>query len=68
MKAERQRKQAILKAKEDELRRKKLDYDRLEIQQREYKRSGEFLPSTLVVMKEETHQKETLKIKFVKMK
>ena len=31
MKAERQRKEALLKAKEDELRRKKLDFDRLEI-------------------------------------
>ena len=55
LKEERQRREASICARLDEL-KKKLEFDMLEILKRDDGRSEELLPSTLVLMEEEKHK------------
>ena len=49
LKGERQRRKAPIYARLDELKKKKLEFDRLEIQKRDDGQSEGFLPSTLAL-------------------
>ena len=61
MKEERRKREAVIKAREDELEIRKLELERIETDQKAERQSGKFLPTTIMAMREEENLKASLK-------
>ena len=61
MKEYRQRREAIIKAREDELEIRKLELERIETEQKAERQSGKFFPTTIIAMREEENLNASLK-------